>query len=883
MWNFNLRTWLHKVSSKLFRHPIRRARPSEDIRRAARLRMEMLEDRLLPATFTVTDTSDNASDTGSLRYAIDNLASGSAASTNTINFSLPSGSTVTLSNGALTISQGVTISGPGADLLSVSGNNASNVFTINSFGVSVTMSGLTITGGNSSYGAGLLVNAGTLTANNVVVSGNQATQNGNGGGGIYAGAAGVVTMSNSAIINNTSAGVGAGIYEYLGSSVTLTNCTLAGNSAASNGGGIYTYAPLTLADCTLSTNSGFIGGGIYINGTTTVGLGNTIVAGNSGSDPDVHGTFADDDYNLIGSTTGSSGFTGSHDHKNVSADLSALGSYGGPTETMALEAGSPALGAGNPNAGGLPTTDERGFARIVSGAVDIGAFQTQSNPYQVNATDDSATGGTAAGSLTLRDAVNLDNALAPSSGATITFDSTVFATAQTITLDGTALTLTNTSGTQTITGPAAGVTVSGNNASRVFVINSGVTASVSGLTITGGNATGSGSAGSGGAIDNLGTLMLNNATISGNTSSGNGGGGVGGNLYDAGTATVTNCIISGNTGFGVDTPNAPNTTILTNCTISNNTSNGLELGGGSTTLTNCTVSGNLAGGGVRAYLTDLTINDCTVSGNSDPGGDGGGVQSRLGSLSITDSTISGNSSAFGGGLNLNPSGPYTLTNCTISDNTATSQGGGVWSNGSPTFVNTIVAGNTAPTGPDVYDASAVTDNGYNLIGNTSGSSGFSSANHDQLNVSADLTALGYYGGPTQTMLPEGGSPAIGNGNNTGGPSTDQRGFTRVTSTGGDIGADEGTLYTVTTNADSSGPPAGSFAPTSPAPTPHQAAASSSSRRAYPGTRSRWTERRCRLSRATCRSTALERASSPLAATARARFSTSSRARSRSPA
>ena len=69
---------------------------------------------------------------------------------------------------------------------------------------------------------------------------------------------------------------------------------------------------------------------------------------------------------------------------------------------------------------------------------------------------------------------------------TITFDPTVFATPQTITLTGSQLELSNTTGTETITGPAAGVTVSGGGTSRVFQVDAGVTASISGLTITGG-------------------------------------------------------------------------------------------------------------------------------------------------------------------------------------------------------------------------------------------------------------------------------------------------------------------------------------------------------------------------------------------------------------
>ena len=81
---------------------------------------------------------------------------------------------------------------------------------------------------------------------------------------------------------------------------------------------------------------------------------------------------------------------------------------------------------------------------------------------------------------------------------TINFDPTVFATPQTITLNGTQLELSDTTGTETITGPAAGVTVNGNNASRVFQVDGGVTASISGLTITDGNAS------NGGGLSNFG-------------------------------------------------------------------------------------------------------------------------------------------------------------------------------------------------------------------------------------------------------------------------------------------------------------------------------------------------------------------------------------------
>ena len=93
---------------------------------------------------------------------------------------------------------------------------------------------------------------------------------------------------------------------------------------------------------------------------------------------------------------------------------------------------------------------------------------------------------------------------------TINFDKTVFKTPQTITLSGSQLELTDTTGTETITGPAVGVTLSGNNASRVFQIDGGVTSSISGLTISGGKTTGNG----GGLTNYGGTLTLTNCTVS---------------------------------------------------------------------------------------------------------------------------------------------------------------------------------------------------------------------------------------------------------------------------------------------------------------------------------------------------------------------------------
>ena len=169
------------------------------------------------------------------------------------------------------------------------------------------------------------------------------------------------------------------------------------------------------------------------------------------------------------------------------------------------------------------------------------------------------------GTTSLREAIAGANAIP---GQTITFDPTVFASAQTITLSLGQLELSDTSGTETITGPTAGVTVNAGGTSRVFQVDSGVTASISGLTITGG------SAGNGGGLANYGgTTTLTDCTVSGNTA-GSGGGGVYTNR--GGTTTLTNCAVSGNAAHygGGLLSNYGLALTLTGCTISGNTADG---------------------------------------------------------------------------------------------------------------------------------------------------------------------------------------------------------------------------------------------------------------------------------------------------------------------
>ena len=270
-------------------------------------------------------------------------------------------------------------------------------------------------GGGLSVGSGLggREEGGTITLTNSTVSNNTAGSSGGGlyiaGGGFGAASLGIATLSNSTVSNNTAGNNGGGLDIEAGGTATLSNSTLSGNSATSSlsegggvfnvgtatltnctvagdvaarGGGFYSAWPsstefggsTTLTNCTVSANSAsIVGGGMYVaplNGLTFVTLTNTIVAEQVAGG----GIFLFQPTNVIGSYDVFSAAVSTSTTHSIVADpmLAPLGDYGGPTQTMALLPGSPAIDAGL-NGTGIPTTDQRGTARDAE--PDIGAFE----------------------------------------------------------------------------------------------------------------------------------------------------------------------------------------------------------------------------------------------------------------------------------------------------------------------------------------------------------------------------------------------------------------------------------------------------------------------------------------------------------------------------
>ena len=391
----------------------------------------------------------------------------------------------------------------------------------------------------------------------------------------------------------------------------------------------------------------------------------------------------------------------------------------------------------------------------------------------------------------------------------------------------------------TINGPGSnlvGIFRSSNTSFRIMHVMPGVTATIAGLTISGGgddqlggggilndhavltiescvvqnsfgeygggvyndgsggsstltivDSTISGNFASGGAglyndADNSGsaTLSLMNSTISSNTAAFNGfptGGGAGGGIYNSGgTVTISNSIVTNNLA-GVPDPFALG-------------DGGGILNDGTLTITNSTISSNQAymfGGGIESGGT-LTITSSTVTDNGaigghdgQPWGRGGGI---LGTVTFTNSTLTGNyASLSGGGLD----GAGAISNSTLSDN----NGGGISVSGALEIGNTVLDADSS--GPNIFNnGGTVVSHGYNV--SSDDAAGYLTGPGDQINTDPMLGPLQDNGGPTLThaLLP--GSPAInaGDPNFTPPPSYDQRGspYVRVFNGRIDIGSFE---------------------------------------------------------------------------------------------
>lgn len=235
------------------------------------------------ATFTVSNLNDSSP--GSLRQAI--ADANGAAGADVVAFQAGLTGTITLATGQLPISDAVDVQGPGAAVLTVDGNNASRVFYIYSPAappIDVTISGLTLTGGNDIAGGAIIDVGEHLTLDRLTVSNNTASAV---GGGVAVGGDTAQLTITSSLFSGNSAVRGGGIYLYDSGAPTLIQDTvIQGNQASGNGGGAYFYGPsfdVTIERCTISGNhADGAGGGIYFYDTDggEVFIRQTTISGN---------------------------------------------------------------------------------------------------------------------------------------------------------------------------------------------------------------------------------------------------------------------------------------------------------------------------------------------------------------------------------------------------------------------------------------------------------------------------------------------------------------------------------------------------------------------------------------------------------------------------
>lgn len=392
--------------------------------------MLFLSSSVFAAVFTVTktaDTNDGLCDADcSLREAV---AAANIVDTNdTLYFSLGvfgSPQTITLSGTEIVIAANgsLTIIGTGANRLTISGNNASRIFSVSDNAV-VNISYLFFTRGNGAgaantgRGGAIYNNGGTTEISKCVFNANSAML----GGAMNNATAGTLTIRDSNITGNQATSVGGALqnfststlhlintainYNTAGTSttgggaiqgngtITMTNVTMSANSTQASGGAIYYNGTgLTMTNTTISNNTAATNaGGVHKStATNNANIRNSIIAGNTGgASPDVTNVINSLGNNIIGTVGTSTGWVAT-DLQNTNPLLVPFGNNGGNGLTHALLSGSPALNGGQncvitrncltANSPVFVDTDQRGASRFSDATVDIGAFEA-SNSYR---------------------------------------------------------------------------------------------------------------------------------------------------------------------------------------------------------------------------------------------------------------------------------------------------------------------------------------------------------------------------------------------------------------------------------------------------------------------------------------------------------------------
>ncbi len=330
----------------------------------------------------------------------------------------------------------------------------------------------------------------------------------------------------------------------------------------------------------------------------------------------------------------------------------------------------------------------------------------------------------------------------------------------------------------TLNGAGVGSTIIDGSASgRVLETTGNVT--ITGVTIQNGYIDPSDIFG-GAGVTNFGTLLLQDSLITGNSTTGGGGG-----IFNSNQLTLRNSEVSGNSadsiGGGIVNYSGDTLTVTNSLIAGNSANQGAGIYSiGSTTVTSSTIQGNNAensGAGVAVWAGTAVFDQTTIYQN-EAIQLGAGIYNAFGVITVTNSTISDNSATDHVGIANVGSVEATILNSTIAYNNVTSSSGsryggiGNFNGGTLTIQNSIVAQND---GRQCQANDSWTSAGNNLASDNY--CDFDSTGDIEL-VDPLLAPLGDYGGPTLTHPLSPGSPAIDAGSNAACPATDQRGTAR---------------------------------------------------------------------------------------------------------
>ncbi|HEY1976350.1 MAG TPA: choice-of-anchor Q domain-containing protein [Candidatus Baltobacteraceae bacterium] len=692
--------------------------------------------RLGPLVTTTANTG-----TGSLRYAVATASAG-----DTVMFSLPAGSTITLAT-PITISGTVTIAGPGATGLTISGGAAHQLFSIAG---TATISGLTLTHGKAAAGTpgGAIYNAGSLTLAGDVIGGSTST----------------VAIRRVRSPKPTLRIVANGLHPH---------CT----ATTADGGAVYNNGTLVISGTIFSNNvihsvAGCVtaqGGAIFNDALGTLTSTNDQYNGNSAQSGGA----------VYNAAIGEASFTNDSFTANTGCNASS---------------GCPTTGCGT------TTCTSSAFGEGIA-IYDHGTGITVVNSTFTN----NVAGGPVPGSVGEGGAIALDtnSILATITGSTFTGNRAGGGTSSCSTGAGGAIvavnpieldndTFKNNSATGDETGEGGAVFaemgVTGSN--DIFTGNKAVG--------SGGHCTANGD-GYGGAVFSLGNVTFNGSTFSTNAGSANfegAGGAIAGAMditIDKGTFTSNTATSTGINGatsneaaggalYATDVVKVTSSTFTSNAISLAGTSPSSAIGGaivagtalvstGSTYTSNSikqtsgtagtaaggavgTLSGTwisdgekftsnsvtapgTAGGGAgivstgTCIISNDTVTSNLVRGGASLGGVGGGI--AVGSAcNITHVVISGNTATpsgavgFGAGGGLYDTGGSTILNSTITGNTAKTEGGGIIEmTNTETITNSVISGNTVTSasaanagGGGIYSAGGVNLNDVTIANNT---------------------------------------------------------------------------------------------------------------------------------------------------------------------